>query len=226
VALLQAAALTLGVESGVVPALRTVPQAPRPRALEAIDVDRSLPHSVIDSLTSRTRGGWRPVSRHPPLLHIVSKPSGAVEPHSRPMTRHQQQRPESRRARRGIQIGATALIASAAFGFVSHQQVVGADDAPTTPTSSAAAASCDHLWDRVPVSGLPRAAWESAAEGVGLSAQGSWVSADGLSWEHLDGRVIVVATPRTPSTATSQDACSTHGTAGDGERASGSEVRA
>jgi hypothetical protein len=125
--------------------------------------------------------------------------------------------PQGRRARRGVQLGATALVALAAFGAAYHQQVVDADDAPTerahAPTTRAPDTDCSNLWDRVPVSGLPRAAWESAAEGVGLSAQGPWVSVDGLSWEHLDGSVIVVATPSSPSAGASQAACSTNGPA-------------
>ena len=132
-----------------------------------------------------------------------------------PRTNHQ---PASRRARRGVQIGATALVVSATLGAAYHQQVADADDPPTerahAPTTRAPDDVCDHLWDRVPVSGLPRAAWESAAEGLGLSAQGAWVSVDGLTWEHLDGSVIVVASPRPPSPTASRDAvCHTDGPA-------------
>lgn len=132
------------------------------------------------------------------------------------MTSHRNHKPESSRARRVIQVGATALAMSAALGVAYHHQVAGADDAPTArahaPTSDATDSHCDGLWDRVPVLSLPRAAWESAAEGLGLSAQGSWVSLDGLSWEHLDGTVIVVATPRSPSPTSSRElVCPTDG---------------
>ena len=126
------------------------------------------------------------------------------------MTSHTNQKPASRRARRGVQIGAAALVASATFGAAYHEQVVDGDDPPIArahaPTSHASDSDCDHLWDRVPVLSLPEAAWESAAEGLGLSAQGSWVSDDGLTWEHLDGEVIVVATPTAPSPTASQEA--------------------
>lgn len=134
------------------------------------------------------------------------------------MTPHQTHKPAGRRGRRGVQIGATALVVSATLGAAYHQQVVDADDPPTArahaPTSRAPDDDCDHLWDRVPVSGLPRAAWESAAEGLGLSAQGPWVSVDGLTWEHLDGSVVVVASPRPPSQRASRDVvCNTDGPA-------------
>jgi hypothetical protein len=126
------------------------------------------------------------------------------------MTPHQNHKPASRRARRGVQIGATALVVSATLGAAYHQQVVDTDDTPTArahaPTSRAPDPGCGSLWDRVSLSSLPRAAWESAAEGLGLSAQGPWVSADGLTWEHLDGSVIVVAAPRSPSQDASRDA--------------------
>jgi hypothetical protein len=52
------------------------------------------------------------------------------------------------------------------------------------------------LWDRVRTLDLPDYAWESAAIGLGLTPRGPWISADGLTWEHLDGRVVVVANPR------------------------------
>jgi hypothetical protein len=133
------------------------------------------------------------------------------------MTSHLNQKPPtSRRARRGVQVGAAALLVSAALGAAYHEQVVDADEAPTArahaPTSRAPDTGCDRLWDRVPTPSLPRAAWESAATGLGLSAQGPWVSADGLSWEHLDGTVVVVAAPRSPSpTVDRQAVCRTDG---------------
>lgn len=62
-------------------------------------------------------------------------------------------------------------------------------------------AECGPLWEQVGVSGRPDATLESAAAEAGLVTRGSWISLDGLTWEHVDGRIVVVAHPRSATSS-------------------------
>jgi hypothetical protein len=100
---------------------------------------------------------------------------------------------EPRRSRRRRGIGYAAVVLVAAGWLASAGGALGeAEQQAIDPTP---AADRD-LWDRVRTMDLPDYAWESAATGLGLAIRGPWISADGLTWEHLDGRVVEVAKPR------------------------------
>lgn len=119
-----------------------------------------------------------------------------------------------RRHRRGVRLVASSLALAAIVGGAFSSGSIAADDEglqaraghpAALPTASAEVG--DDLWNRIRVLGLPRQWWEPVAIAMGLTPRGEWISADGLTWEHLDGRRIVVATPRTP-TPTGDQTCS------------------
>jgi hypothetical protein len=96
-----------------------------------------------------------------------------------------------------IGIAASALIAAGVFSIAAGSTLL-ADGEPvaTAATAPPLASERDRLWDRIHLTGLPEATVESAAADAGLVSRGSWISFDGLTWEHIDGRVVVVANPR------------------------------
>ena len=115
---------------------------------------------------------------------------------------------DRRRHRRGGRLAVTTIALTVALGgaFGAGSIVAAPDappegdaDCPTTPVPSGA--DNDDLWDRVRTTGIPEHWWEPVATAMGLTPRGPWISVDGLTWEHLDGRRIVVATPRRPTTA-------------------------
>lgn len=104
---------------------------------------------------------------------------------------HTHNHPHSRKKVRNLGLAAVAL---ASIGVTAV--AIGADDTQTAAVPSAPVVEdCDSLWARVRALGLPETASESAAATLGLTVQGPWISSDGLTWEHLDGRTMVVATP-------------------------------
>lgn len=83
------------------------------------------------------------------------------------------------------------------------------DNAERPSLPSQTGADDGNLWDRIRLIGLPRHYWVPVATAMGLSPRDGWISADGLTWDHLDGRRIVVATPRTPNAGyTGDQTCS------------------
>lgn len=108
---------------------------------------------------------------------------------------------------RNLVIAAGIVLAAGLVAVAGGDRLLADDD----PIRAAAPAStpdreCGPLWDRVRVSGRPGDTVESAAAAVGLVAHGPWISADGLTFEHLDGRVVVVARPR-PATSSDDATC-------------------
>ena len=107
-------------------------------------------------------------------------------------------RPTPRTGRRSVRLAVAAIAAS--LGVAALQL---ATDAPADEPSAVACTgadpssgdACAGLWDRVRALDLPEDEWASAAEAMGLSARGAWISDDGLRWEHLDGHSYVVAAP-------------------------------
>jgi hypothetical protein len=92
---------------------------------------------------------------------------------------------------------------AAGLGVAALAVADGPTDAPPVvdcaETAPASGDACGPLWGQVLALGLPESEWEAAAEAIGLSPRGSWISDDGLRWEHLDGRSYVVATPWFPA---------------------------
>src|SRR5690606_11996288 len=68
-----------------------------------------------------------------------------------------------------------------------------------SPAAGASTAGGEGLWDQIRGLEIPSGRWPSVATAMGLSVRGEWISDDGLRWEHLDGRTVVVAHPRTVS---------------------------
>ena len=108
-----------------------------------------------------------------------------------------------RRNRRRVLVSTTALLAVGAFGGLLGGHLVAEDepqrDAREPSPAPTSADECDSMWSRIRALGLPRESLTSIATALGFTARDMWASADGLTWEHLDGRVVVVAQPRSPS---------------------------
>ena len=102
---------------------------------------------------------------------------------------------------RDLGIAAGALVAAGVFTVAAGNRIlVDGDPVATAAPAPELDAECDRLWDLVRVSGRPDATTESAAAEAGLVSRGSWISFDGLTWEHVDGRIVVVAHPRSATT--------------------------
>ena len=103
----------------------------------------------------------------------------------------------NRRDLRDIGIATSAMVAAGVFTIAAGESLL-ADGDPVATAAPAPAldAECGGLWEQVQLSGRPEATTESAAAEVGLVSRGPWISLDGLSWEHIDGRIVVVAHPR------------------------------
>jgi len=109
----------------------------------------------------------------------------------------------TRRDLRDIAVAASAVVAAGVFTIAAGDRILA--DAGTAPTAAPTPTDeCGGLWDRVAVSGEPDRTVESLAADVGLVTRGSWISLDGVTWEHVDGRIVVVAHPRS---ATHDPAC-------------------
>lgn len=110
----------------------------------------------------------------------------------------------NRRDLRDVALAASAVVAAGVLSGAAGNSLL-ADGQPVAALATAPPldAERDRLWDRVHLTGLPEATVESAVAEAGLVSRGSWISLDGLTWEHIDGRVVVVASPRR---ATSPDA--------------------
>lgn len=110
-----------------------------------------------------------------------------------------------RRHRRGRRLAVTTLALTAALGgAVGADPIVAAPDAPPNGGAERPPSPCsadDDLWDRVRMTGIPEHWWEPVAAAMWLTPRSPWISLDGLTWEHLDGRRVVVATPRSPTTS-------------------------
>ena len=110
--------------------------------------------------------------------------------------------PPRRPTRRRRRLLALALTGASAAGIVTAERAAVADEPqppgvqPDRRTVAPAIRTCDHLWDQILVLGLPEQARSSVAEHFGFAQSQDWLSADGLTWEHLDGRLVTVATPR------------------------------
>lgn len=91
----------------------------------------------------------------------------------------------------GIAVG--VLVTTGVLAFAAGDRVL--SDGGTAVSAAPAPTGCDPTWDHA--SGRADAIVESAAADAGLVTRGAWVSRDGLTWEHVDGRVVVVAHPRT-----------------------------
>lgn len=88
----------------------------------------------------------------------------------------------TRRDLRDIAVAASAVVAAGVFTIAAGDRILADGDAPV-----AAAAAPDQ---------------QDCA--VDLVTRGSWISLDGVTWEHVDGRIVVVAHPRS---ATHDPAC-------------------
>lgn len=120
---------------------------------------------------------------------------------------------------RDIGLVATALVFAGVFAVaVGGDMSVAGDSPPDAAPAAPADDDCGSLWDRVRVLGLPEASWVPAATALGLTPRGAWISADGLTWEHTDGRTAVVASPRSASSTNGTD-CATGADAGGRSRA-------
>ena len=104
--------------------------------------------------------------------------------------------------RKRLALTAAAFVAVGAFAGVAGSQLM-MDDAsnPDPPLAAAASVDCTALWDHIRGLDVPEPSWEAVASSIGLFPRGEWISADGVSWEHRDGRVMVVAHPRSTDTA-------------------------
>ena len=124
----------------------------------------------------------------------------------------------NRRDLRDIAIAASAMVAAGVFTVAAGSSML-ADGDPVAVAAPAPQpdAACDRLWDLVRVSGRPDATTASAAAEAGLAARGAWISSDGLSWEHIDGRIVVVAHPRS-ATSSRATICAADGGTGESSR--------
>ena len=101
---------------------------------------------------------------------------------------------------------ATSLAFAGVFAVaVGGGTSVAGEALPIAASAAPAADDCGSLWDRVRVLGLPEATWEPAATALGLTPRGPWISSDGLTWEHTDGRTVAVANPRSSASANGTD---------------------
>jgi hypothetical protein len=120
--------------------------------------------------------------------------------------------------RRNHVIAAGAVLAAGLVAVAGGDRLLADDDPiPVAAPAPIPASECGPLWARVQVSGRPGDTVESAAAAVGLVARGPWISADGLTFEHLDGRVVVVARPR-PATPSQDATCALGAVAGEWSR--------
>lgn len=98
---------------------------------------------------------------------------------------------------RDLGVAVSAVVAAGVFTIAAGNTLLAnGDPVVTAAPAPHVDAECGRLWDRVQLSGWPDATTESAAAQAGLVSRGSWISLDGLTWEHVDGRVVVVAHPR------------------------------
>lgn len=102
--------------------------------------------------------------------------------------------------RRGIGIAATAAAIAFSLGGIHVGHTAMADESTAADPSADASAAArrpaarDGLWAEVEAVGLREEALEETAVALGYSPRGAWISDDGIRWEHLDGRVVAVAT--------------------------------
>ena len=96
---------------------------------------------------------------------------------------------------RDLGIAAGVLVTAGVLAFAAGDRVL--SDGGTAVSAASAPAACGSLWDQDHGTGRADASVETAATHAGLVTRGSWTSHDGLTWEHVDGRVVVVANPRT-----------------------------
>ena len=144
--------------------------------------------------------------RHPDSSDEFSQPPGSPPPADSSTGR------PARRKR--LALTAAAFVAVGALGGVAGSQLT-MDEASNTdrPPAEQASLECAALWDQFSALDVPEASREAVATAMGLFPRGEWISADGLSWEHRDGRVMVVASPR--SAATAPGACVPQATTSD-----------
>ena len=123
--------------------------------------------------------------------------------------------PAGRPARRKrLALTAAAFVAVGALGGLAGSQFAGDEAANADrPPAEPAPVECAPLWDQIRALDVPEASWEAVATAMGLFPRDEWISADGVSWEHRDGRVMVVARPR--STAATPGTCLPQATTSD-----------
>ena len=106
---------------------------------------------------------------------------------------------------RDIGLVTTALAFAGVFAIAGGDMPVAGEPPPAAAPAASPGDECGPLWDRVRVLDLPEVSWDLAATAIGLTSRGGWISADGLTWEHLDGRTAVVATPRAAASTSKTD---------------------
>ena len=97
---------------------------------------------------------------------------------------------------RDLCVATGILMAAGVFAYAAGDRVLSDGGSAAFAAPAPAVAACGSLWDQDHGTGRADASVEAVATHAGLVSRGPWISRDGLAWEHVDGRLVVVANPR------------------------------